>query len=242
MKRTYQKLTILLIILLIGGVAFFVYQYGLKDQANQTSQNNQIDEQNDIQIEGHLYKDGDQFGLMGWKLSGEMDFDPFVDQKIVVVGQQGEGEDEIIVSQIIKMDDTTEVKTEEKIVYGILKEDNVETATDRHYKIKNLNIRTDQDLSEYVDKEVVALVDVVISKDIIEEHGDLIEIHIPYTIQGTLKVLSKEDGHFHYQMGKYNIHSTMDITRYEGDFLKLLVFDGQHGSQEENMVTLVKVK
>lgn len=93
-----------------------------------------------------------------------------------------------------------------------------------------------------MDKEVAAVISIVASDKTNAKFGDLIEINIPYTIQGTLEVLSKEEGHYHYKLGEYDVHSTMNITRYGEDYLKLLVFDGQHGSKEEKKVTLVKVQ
>lgn len=242
-KKFYKEIIIILIILFAGIITFIVYP-NIKENQNDKVKNQTdiIDEKNDIRIEGYLYKTKDGYGLMGWNLVGKIDFEPYVDKKVVVVGEEGKNAYELVSNEIIEMKDDSEIKTEEKVIYGVLKEDNIKSNIDRHYKIKDFDIRTNKDLSEYVSKEVAVLVSTAVADNSSIKQGDLIEIHIPYTIQGTLEVLSKESSYYHYKLGKYDIRSVMDITQYDKDYLKLLVFDGQYGSKGKNKVTLVKVQ
>lgn len=232
-KNPYKKVIFFLVVLIVGIVAFLLYSNLSQNHSKNQHQTDIIDEENDIRMEGYLYPTENGYGLMGWNVTGDIDFKSYMEKRIVVVGKKGENPDEVIVADIIEIEDDSKIETRETVVYGVLKKGNDESPMDRHYKIGNFDIRTDKDLSEYIDKEVAALVDAVASDKMTIKHGDLIEINIPYTIKGTLEVLSKENGHYHYKLGEYDVHSIMDITRYEGDYLKLLVFDGQHGSKKK---------
>lgn len=243
MKNSYKSIIPSLVVLIVGVVVFLLYL-----NLNQNHNKNQnptdiIDKENNVSLEGHLYKTENGYGLMGWDLTGDIDFEPYIDKRIVVVGQTGEDPYTVVVKEIVEIEDDIKAEIKETVVYGkLLEKNDSQSPTDSHYYIGSFDIRSNRNLSEYVDKEVAVLVNEVISKDMSVRHGDLVDINIPYTIQGILEVLSKEKGHYHYKLGEYDVHSTMDITRYEGDYLKLLVFDGQHGSKEKNKVTLVKVQ
>lgn len=245
-KYIHKKVIILLaVVLAVGAAAFLLYSNLSKNHNKNQTQTDIIDEENDMLLEGYIYETEDGYGLMGWNLAGDIDFEPYINKRVAVAGHKEEAPYTITVTEIVEMEDDSNVETQETVVYGVLKKDNEdsnEVPFDRHYKIGDYDIRTNKDLSEYMDKEVAALISTVVSDKVNVKYGDLIEINIPYTIEGTLEVLSKEEGHYHYKLGKYDVHSTMNITRYEGDYLKLLVFDGQHGSKEENKVTLVKVQ
>lgn len=237
-----KKVIILLTVIIVGIASFLIY-HNIQNRNENQLQTDIVDEKNDIRMEGYLYPTENGYGLMGWSLTGDnIDFKSYMDKRIVVVGQKGENPYEIVVSEIFEIEDDSEIKTRETVVYGVLKEYDISSSKDRHYKIGSFDIRTDQDLSEYVGKEVAVLVDEIVSPNMTLRHGNLIDINIPYVIQGTLETISKENRHYHYKLGEYDVHSTMDITRYEGDYLKLLVFDGQHGIKEKNKVTLVKVQ
>lgn len=245
-KHIHKKVIVLLAVILVVGVTVFLFYSNLRQNYNKNqNQTDIIDERNDMLLEGYLYKTESGYGLMGWNLMGDTDFKSYINKRVAVAGHKEETPYTITVTEIVEMEDDTKVETQETVVYGVLKKDNEdsnESPYDRHYKIGDYDIKTDKDLSEYIDKEVAALISTVVSDKVDVKFGDLIEINIPYTIQGTLEVLSKEEGHYHYKLGEYDVHSTMNITRYEGDYLKLLVFDGQHGSKEKNKVTLVKVQ
>lgn len=241
-----KKVIILLaVVLVLGFVAFLLYSNLIQNHNKNQDQTNIVNEENDMLLEGYIYETKDGYGLMGWNLAGDIDFKSYTNKRVAVAGHKEGTPYTITVTEIAKMEDDSNIETQETVIYGVLKKDNEgsnESPYDRHYKVGDYDIKTDKDLSEYIDKEVAALISTVVSDKVDVKYGDLIEINIPYTIEGTLKVLSKEEGHYHYKVGEYDIHSAMNITRYDGDYLKLLVFDGQHGFKEENKVTLVKVQ
>lgn len=243
MKSSYKKIVIVLAVILVVGIAACLIYLNLNKSRNENQNPTDIlDEENDMALEGHLYKIENGYGLMGWDVLGDIDFEPYIDKKIVVVGRKGEEPYSIIANEIIEVEDDTNVKTKATVLYGTLLETDNQSSSDRHYKIGSFDIRSDRDLSEYVGKEVAVLVNEIVANNMTVRNGDLVDIGIPYIIEGTLEVVSKKSGHYHYRLGEYDVCSTMNISRYEGDYLRLLVFDGQHGTKEQKKVTLVKVK
>lgn len=201
------------------------------DEINEDIQNNNdVDEfVNSVTLQGYVDKTDTGYIFLGWLLEttdNDIEISKLENKFVELYGVLN------LEEHIMTIKKATILKENETLInhYGILNK-----TSDGDYQINETKFKSDKNLSEFLDNEVIIQINQYIKNG--QEHGDFVNSYPVKVISGILKTSNfSNDTHKHYTVGEHEMHSDSDLDYYIDEEISCIVFESNEGSNIYNFV------
>lgn len=232
----------IILAILLGGIAFLSFYLfnGEEGSSNQSpteispgNSKEHLEKYKEVQIEGYLTKEGDNFVMMGWELKGDKkELEAAVNHHVKANGQ---GEDFVLKVSSLEVSEDLIQTSEEVVTY-----DGTIAKEEEGLFIGDIKLTGDINLTSYIGKDVIVFGRKTDEDKLIE----VFEVNETSIISGTLEYVAGEPPDIHYKLAgtDFDIHHNIEIYSEEGKHLDLLVYAKSHGVHiDDKHVTLIRI-
>lgn len=238
---TKKHSLIVTFILIVLTFLFSVYLFGAEENTEDkplVEQGNKITKEQEekyenVEIEGYLTKEGDNFVMMGWELHGNQDELNAAVNHLVKV--KGKGVKFVLEVEVLTVSDQLTQIPEE-----VISLDGTLVNADGKYYLGDYQLIGDIELAPYIEKGIYLQG----RKTDLEKVIETIEVNETKVISGTLEYMVGEppDIHYTFEGTDFDIHHHSEIFSQEGKHVELLVYAKSHNTYIDNKhVTLIKI-